>query len=115
MGSFTGAIESLSPDPTVRGRQFEYLCEWLLTNDPLYAHELARVWRWDDWPGRWGRDAGIDLVAKDRQGGLWAIEAKAYDEKYSVKKSDIEPAPILGRTLRTVPGIPCRPCAVGLS
>jgi predicted helicase len=90
MGSFTDAIESLSPDPAVRGRQFEYLCEWLLSNDPLFTHELARVWRWDDWPGRWGGDAGIDLVAQDRQGDLWAIQAKAYNEKHSVKKSDID-------------------------
>ena len=57
----------LDPDPGRRGRQFERICQWFLTHDPVYAHELRRVWLWDEWPGRWGADAGIDLVAEDRR------------------------------------------------
>jgi predicted helicase len=56
--------------------------QWFLTNDPVYKHELRRVWLWNEWPGRWGIDAGIDLVAEDRQGHLWAIQAKAYSPAY---------------------------------
>jgi predicted helicase len=61
-----------------------------LTHDPVYVHELRHVWLWDDWPGRWGDEAGIDLVAEDRRGALWAIQAKAYDAAYRVTKSDVD-------------------------
>ena len=66
-------------DPVRRGRQFERICRWFLTHDPVYARELRPVWLWDEWPGRWAADAGIDLVAEDHRGHLWAIQAKAYD------------------------------------
>jgi predicted helicase len=65
------------------------ICQWFLTHDPVYAHELRRVWMWDDWPGRWVADAGIDLVAEDHEGHLWAIQAKAYDPATTVTKDDI--------------------------
>jgi predicted helicase len=77
-------------DPGRRGRQFERICQWFLTHDPVYAHELRRVWLWDEWPGRWGADAGIDLVAEDRRGQLWAIQAKAYDPATWITKRDVD-------------------------
>lgn len=55
----------------------------------VYAAQLRRVWLWDEWPGRWGIDAGIDLVAEDHDGHLWAIQAKAYDPAYRVTKRDV--------------------------
>ena len=82
-------MSRLDPDPLRRGKQFEHICKWFLTNDPVYKHELRRVWLWDEWPGRWGGDAGIDLVAEDRNGHLWAIQAKAYDPAYRVTKRDV--------------------------
>ena len=48
------------------------------------------MWLWKEWPGRWGADAGIDLVAEDHDGRLWAIQAKAYDPAYSVTKADVD-------------------------
>jgi hypothetical protein len=30
----------LDPDPVRRGRHFERLCQWFLTNDPVYQREL---------------------------------------------------------------------------
>jgi predicted helicase len=48
------------------------------------------VWLWDDWPGRWGADAGIDLVAEDHEGHLWAIQAKAYDATTWITKHDVD-------------------------
>ncbi len=89
MGEFSDLLARLDPDPRVRGKQFERICKWFLTNDPVYKHELRRVWLWDEWPGRWGGDAGIDLVAEDRTGNLWAIQAKAYDPAYRVTKRDV--------------------------
>jgi superfamily II DNA or RNA helicase len=77
-------------EPGRRGRQFEQVCAWFLATDAVYRSDLRRVWAWDEWPGRWGADAGIDLVAEDRRGGLWAIQAKAYDPQYSVTKADVD-------------------------
>jgi len=30
------------------------------------------------------------LVAEERDGSLWAVQAKAYDEAYSIKKKDVD-------------------------
>lgn len=90
MGDFLGLLDSLDPDARVRWRQFEHVCKWFLTNDPQYCNMLRRVWLWDDWPGRWGPDAGIDLVAEDHKGRLWAIQAKAYDSQYTVTKAGVD-------------------------
>jgi len=83
-------LGNLSGDRHRRGKQFEHLCKWFLGNDPVYASELRRVWLWDEWPGRWGADAGIDLVAETDTGKLWAVQAKAYDPRYAIKKSDVD-------------------------
>ena len=90
MGTLSSLLESLADEPGLRGRQFEHICQWFLTNDPLYRRDLRRVWLWDEWPGRWGADAGIDLVAEDQGGHLWAIQAKAYDPAYSITKADMD-------------------------
>ena len=45
---------------------------------------------WDEWPGRWGPEDGIDLVAETVDGRTWAVQAKCYDERYSVRKSDVD-------------------------
>jgi superfamily II DNA or RNA helicase len=89
VATFSDLFARLDPDPRVRGKQFERVCQWFLTNDPVYKHELRRVWLWEEWTGRWGGDAGIDLVAEDRAGKLWAIQAKAYDPAYRVTKRDV--------------------------
>ena len=81
------------PDPVRRGKQFERICQWFLTHDPVYAGELRRVWLWKDWPGRWDADADIDLVAEDRRGDLWAIQAKAYDPARRITKRDVDTFP----------------------
>ena len=40
--------------------------------------------------GRWGGDAGIDLVAEDHDGRLWAIQSKAYSPENAVTKADVD-------------------------
>lgn len=85
--SLDDLIASLGPD----GRDFERLCRWLLESVPEYRARLEQVWLWNDWPDREGRpDAGIDLVAQERGGGLWAIQAKQYDPAYAIKKADVD-------------------------
>ncbi|MFE9789112.1 restriction endonuclease [Nocardia salmonicida] len=89
MGTFVELFDLLNTNPAVRGKQFEHLCKWYLTNDPTYKATLQRVWLWDDWPGRWAADAGIDLVAEDHDGKFWAIQAKAYAPDRAVTKDDV--------------------------
>ena len=90
MAALGDLLGRLDPDPGRRGRQFERICQWFLTHDPVYARELRHVWLWNEWPGRWGADAGIDLVAEDRHGHLWAIQAKAYDPATWITKRDVD-------------------------
>ena len=77
-------------DERRRGKQFEHICKWFLTNDPIYLGQLRRVWLWDEWPGRWAADAGIDLVAEEQGGRVWAIQSKAYDPSNSITKRDVD-------------------------
>jgi superfamily II DNA or RNA helicase len=90
MTSILNLFGKLSPDEHRRGRQFERICKWFLENDPEYKREIRRVWLWDDWPGRWGRDKGIDLIAETFNGKFWAIQSKAYALNHSVTKNDID-------------------------
>ena len=57
-------LATLDPDPVLRGRQFEQLMVTLLRTHPLWASELADVWPWATWPGRWGPDCGMDAVPR---------------------------------------------------
>ena len=83
-------LASFDPDPGIRGRQWERVCQWFLETDPVYRALLSKVWLWDAWPGRWGPDAGIDLVAEAKDGTRWAIQAKAYAATTAVTKVDID-------------------------
>ncbi len=88
--TFSDLLRALDPRPDVRFREFERICRWLLLNAPEYRARIRSVWLWSDWPGAWGRDAGIDLVAEEHDGGLWAIQAKLYDPAYAIKKADVD-------------------------
>lgn len=83
-------LDQFDSRPDVRGRQFERLCGWYLRSAPEYRERIRRVWLWSEWPGAWAADAGIDLVAEVRDGSLWAIQAKAYDQSYAIKKADVD-------------------------
>jgi len=90
MCDFQRFFSGLSPDNHLRGKQFESICKWFLETDPHYCSQLQKVWLWEDWPGRWGADCGIDLIAADVNGKTWAIQAKCYDPNNSVTKHDID-------------------------
>ena len=87
---FATFLKTFDPDRKKRGTQWEHVCKWFLETDPVYRAQLKKVWLWDKWPGRWGPDAGIDLVAQAKDGTLWAIQAKAYDLDNSVTKKDMD-------------------------
>ena len=86
---FATFLESFDVDPKRRGTQWEHVCKWFLETDPGYRAQLKKVWLWSKWPGRWGSDAGIDLVAQARNGTLWAVQAKAYAPDNAVTKTDM--------------------------
>jgi len=79
-------LNSLGSD----GKDFELLCKWYLENEPLWKSIFRKVWLWDEWPERWGRDRGIDLVAETLDGRLFAIQAKNYGIEHSITKSDVD-------------------------
>ena len=55
------------------GSDFELLCKEFLEHAPLFrGMQFEKIWLWQDWPERWGPDAGIDIVAMDHAGDLWA-------------------------------------------
>ena len=87
---FTTFLNPLDPDPKTRGKHWEHACKWVLEPDPVYCAQLKKVWLWDQWRGRWGPDAGIDLVAEAKGGTLWAIQAKAYASDNAVTKRDVD-------------------------
>lgn len=68
--TFGDLLRGLDPRPEVRLREFERVCRWFLLNSPEYRARIRNVWLWSDWPGAWGLDSGIDLVAEEPDGGL---------------------------------------------
>lgn len=77
-------------NPQTKGKQFEVFVKWFLENDPVWKSEVDKVWLWDDYPDRWGKDCGIDLVFRDKNDEVWAVQAKCYDREYPVTKSDVD-------------------------
>jgi len=89
-GTFNGLIRSLDSDALRRGKQFEKIVKWWLTQDPLLSRDIKKVWLWDEWPGRTGPDTGIDLVALMLDGSLTAIQAKCFDQARDIPKSELD-------------------------
>ncbi len=81
------------PDNTAaKGKTFEHLVKWLLQNDPRFTAIFAtpNIYLWADYPNRWGPDNGIDLIATDKTGQTWAIQAKAWDPDRALNKAAID-------------------------
>ena len=89
-GSLDTLLDRLPANPSARGEEFERVAQWFLKTDPAYASEFREVWRWNEWPGRWGPDIGIDLVAETRDGKLWAIQVKGFDPENQVPTKEID-------------------------
>ena len=88
MTTFREFIQSIQADGN-DGQAFEHFCKWFLLNDPYWKTQVDKAWLWDEWPERWGPDCGIDLIFNHKNGEKWAVQAKCYDEKYSVTKDDM--------------------------
>ena len=90
MTSFSKFLYSLDRDPKKRGTQFEHFVKWFLKNDPEWSTQVDQVWLWDEYPDSWGRDCGIDLVFKHKNGESWAVQAKCYAPTTSITKADVD-------------------------
>ena len=73
------------------GRAFEPLIKWWLQNDPAWSSLLEEVWLWKEWPDRWKeQEAGIDHVARDAKGEMWAVQVKMWRRDTKVTKQAIQ-------------------------
>jgi predicted helicase len=88
MSSFEEFLNSFDYENN-KGKQFEHFVKWFLKNDPEWGTQTDEVWLWDDYPGRWGPDNGVDLVFRHKNGEIWAVQAKCYNPKYSITKEDV--------------------------
>jgi len=82
----------MDPDKNVRGDQFEKnFVPWFLKTDPKWKSliDQDKIWLWDDYPKRWGRDCGIDLVFQDKNGKHWAVQSKCFHPDNSIPKNEI--------------------------
>ena len=71
-----------------KGDAFERLTQLYLQVDPTYRSRLRHVWLLEDVPATVhdrlrlpGPDEGIDLIAQERDGTYWAIQAKFRSDK----------------------------------
>jgi superfamily II DNA or RNA helicase len=90
LATFIDFYNSLDNDVALRGKQFERFCKWYLENDPYWKNEVEIVWLWEDYPDRWAnKDLGVDLVFRDKDKNIWAVQAKCYDPDYYIKYEDM--------------------------
>lgn len=94
MSMVEDVVRSLRELPTnsERGTAFEKLMVRYFKLDPTLSLEYDQVCRWADWPwnGSTG-DAGIDLVARNREDGSWtAIQCKFYEPDTYLQKSHLD-------------------------
>ncbi|MDC1193434.1 Helicase associated domain protein [Planktomarina temperata] len=92
MASFEQFISSIRQEfgEQDAGKKFEVFCKWFLENDPEWSKKVDKVWLWDEYPNKWQRqDLGTDLVFKDNDGLIWAVQAKCYSEHRTTTKGDM--------------------------
>ena len=88
-------IRQHSQSEKEKGDRFEILMKAFFKTDPTWFDRFEDVWIWKEWPelSRYQfsqQDTGIDLIAKERDGGWCAIQCKCFDPHYNVQKADID-------------------------
>ena len=80
------------PSNSERGTAFEKLMVRYFQMHPILGQEYDQVCRWVDWEFRDNRpDAGIDLVARNREKQTWtAIQCKFYEPNHHLAKRDLD-------------------------
>ena len=78
-----------APDENKKGQIFEKLYCQFLTHAPAYRDEIKQTGCGTTGVrGRWGPDAGIDVIAETNRGELWAIWAQAFRSDRSISKRE---------------------------
>lgn len=90
MATFSDYYSTLDTAPAKRAEQFKRFVNWFLKTDPDSADQLAEIWLWEDYPGRWAEDSGIDLVIKRKDGEIWAVLTKSHSSKQTINRDDID-------------------------
>ena len=77
-----------------KGELFERLMLTYFSEDPDYKEQFSEVYLYKDWAelqtGYDANDIGIDLVAKERDGGYCAIQCKCYAENTRISKPHLD-------------------------
>ncbi len=91
-GGLFEKIRSHVPTPQGQGQVFERLIRAFLREDRLFKDRFTNVWLWSEYPERKGEhDTGIDIVAKERDGSMCAIQCKFYGDGQYIQRKDIDP------------------------
>lgn len=87
-------IRSIAGSEYEKGYLFERLMKKYLSEDPLYKYRFTDVWLWSEWVARRtdfsGSDTGVDLVAKERNGGYCAIQCKCYTSGTKIQNKHLQ-------------------------
>ena len=77
-----------------KGELFERLMLTYFSEDPDYKEQFSEVYLYKDWAalqiGYDANDIGIDLVAKEHDGGYCAIQCKCYAENTRISKPHLD-------------------------
>ena len=91
MATFEEFYHSLPEDSNKRGEVFERIfVPWFLKTDPEWSTKVKEIWLWGEYPERWGKDCGIDLVYEDQQGKHWAVQSKCVSPDREISKAEID-------------------------
>ena len=88
MVTFQKSLDNINKNQ-IKGLPFEKLVKWYFENSSIYKNIINKVWLWNEWPGRWGIDKGIDIVIETKKGDLWAVQCKDYSDNHYIKYSDV--------------------------
>ena len=77
-------------NPSAKGRPFEVFVKKFLKTSPVWSSQVKDIWLWEEYPYKWSIDIGIDLVFHDHLDKKWAVQAKCYDPKYNIPKTEID-------------------------
>ena len=83
-------LRAIAKDQHVKGSRFEQLMLHAFQTDRTFSQQFSQVWMWMDWPDRGGADIGVDLVARNVDGALTAIQCKCYAPTTTLTKEDID-------------------------
>lgn len=87
-------IRTVSDSEREKGSRFERVMKKFFAEDPVYKERFSNVWLWPEWAARNrdfdGKDTGIDLVAKEREGGYCAIQCKCYAPDTRISKPHLD-------------------------